>query len=253
MVFGAFFVNFRISSFFVFSTFVKKKTFVLKAQLLSLYEKKSFRKCFEILICVTHLLLCLILASPIFHFFHVWEISPLCFWTLFLANFLPFSVSSLFFFSSSFNSRFFVSLSCESSILFTSLFKKKNFSCFSLSFLSFIFFSFILDFFVVSVCLPSFRFLVVYHFSLCFVLFGWICLVSLFSCFYFVQMCSLTKFLIFHLFWTYSFFWCLLFLTRLSSFFVHFSFCAFRCLQLLHKNGNLSSLFPRPKKNSLFC
>ena len=40
-------------------------------------------------------------------------------------NFLIFSVSS-FFLSSSFHSRFFVSLSCESSILFTSLFKNKK-------------------------------------------------------------------------------------------------------------------------------
>ena len=45
----------------------------------------------------------------------------------FVSGELPFfSVSSLFYFSSSFHSRFFVSLSCESSILFTSLFKKKK-------------------------------------------------------------------------------------------------------------------------------
>ena len=45
----------------------------------------------------------------------------LCFWrtSLFFCFFV-------FFFSSSFHSRFFVSLSCESSILFTSLFKKKT-------------------------------------------------------------------------------------------------------------------------------
>ena len=78
-----------------------------------------------------------------------------------------------------FFSRFFVSLSYESSIFFTSLFKKKKIQMFFTLFLSFIFFSFILDLFVVSVCLPSFHFLLVYHCALNFVPF-WVDMSCLF-------------------------------------------------------------------------
>ena len=59
----------------------------------------------------------------------------------FVSGELPFfSVSSLFFFSSSFHSRFFVSLSCEIFHFVHFIIQKKTFSCFSLSFYSFIFF-----------------------------------------------------------------------------------------------------------------
>ena len=98
--FWSFFVDFRISSFRVFSTFLKKKkTFVLKSTFLSLYEKKKvFENVLKFDLCHT---------SP-----SVFNSCISFFWTLFLVNFLFFfSVSSFF----SFLLRFFVSLSCESS------------------------------------------------------------------------------------------------------------------------------------------
>ena len=99
--FRSFFLStFASPVFFVFSTFLNKKkpSFwrvwrFFAIPFLSIFEKRMpwFSKMFWKFRIVFHIsLLCKILVPPIFHFFYVWEISPLCFWTLFLVNFLIF-------------------------------------------------------------------------------------------------------------------------------------------------------------------
>ena len=113
-------------------------------------------------------------------------------------------------------------------------YSKKNIQMFFTLFLSFIFFSFILDLFVVSVCLPSFRFLLVYHFSLSFVPF-WVDMSCLFV--FMFLLCThvfFNKVSNFSSFFELIPFFGLLFLNESFTLFRSLFFLCFcRCLQLL--------------------
>ena len=123
----SFFVNFRISSFFVFSTFFEqKKTFVLKSLLFLSLKKKVSENVLKFDLCHTSPF---VFNSCITYFSFLPRLRNIS--SMFL-NLVSGELPSFFcffvFFFSSFHPRFFVSPSCESSILLTSVFflKKKT-------------------------------------------------------------------------------------------------------------------------------
>ena len=212
MVFGAFLSTFASPGFLSFPLFFwTKKTFVLKSLLFCPFIKMVFENVLKFDLCHTSPF---VFNSCITYFSflprlkkYLLYVFELCFWRTSL--FFCFFVLN---FCSSFHSRFFVSLSCESSILFTSLFKKIKFLVlFSLFILS--------SFFFHSWLFLCFRMFTILSFSSCLSVFSLFCpflggyVLSLcFHVFTLYKWAFLTMFLIFHLCLNFFlFFGCLLF------------------------------------------
>ena len=137
---------------------------------------------------------------------------------------------------------------------FTSLLKKKLLVFFTLFYLSSFFLSF-LTFSLFPYVYHPFVFCLFIIFSLFCPFLGGYVLSLCFHVFYFVQMCFLTTFLIFHLFWTYSFFWSSFFLTESFppfSFTLLFVFLSLSAT-FVQEWKSLFSVFSSQKTISLFC